>query len=182
MLDLAPRIETPKSAAEVVELVANAREEGRPLEIVGGGTKRGIGAVRGAEAVLSLAGLNKVIDYAPEELVLTAQAGVTLAALEKLVAAEGQMLPFEPPHLVKLLGAPAHPGRRGARPLPGLRGGHRAGRADEGRRAGGQERHRLRPAQADGGLVGDAGGADGGDDQGAPGGAHGTQPAVLRPR
>src|SRR5450432_949890 len=104
MLDLAARTETPKTAAEVVELVA----AGRPLEIVGGGTKRGIGAVRGAEAVLSLAGLNKVIDYAPEELVLTAQAGVKLATLEKLVAAEGQMLPFEPPHLGKLLGAKGH--------------------------------------------------------------------------
>jgi glycolate oxidase FAD binding subunit len=101
MLDLAARAQTPKTAAEVVELVA----QGRPLEIVGGGTKRAIGASPGAETVLSLAGLNRVIDYAPEELVLTAQAGVTLATLEKLVAAEGQMLPFEPPHLGKLLGA-----------------------------------------------------------------------------
>ena len=101
MFDLAARTETPTTAAEVVEVVA----AGRPLEIVGGGTKRGTGAVRGAETVLSLAGLNKVIDYAPEELVLTAQAGVKLATLEKLVAAKGQMLPFEPPHLGKLLGA-----------------------------------------------------------------------------
>jgi glycolate oxidase FAD binding subunit len=101
MLDLAERTETPKTAAELVELVA----AGRPLEIVGGGTKRGIGAVRGAEAVLSLGGLNKVIDYAPEELVLTAQAGVKLSTLERLVAAQGQMLPFEPPHLGRLLGA-----------------------------------------------------------------------------
>ena len=77
MLDLAARIETPKTAAEVVELVA----AGRPLEIVGGGTKRGIGTVLGAEAVLSLSGLSKVVDYAPEELVLTAQPGVKLATL-----------------------------------------------------------------------------------------------------
>jgi len=101
MLDLAERTETPKTAAEVVEIVA----AGRPLEIVGGGTKRGVGAVSGAETVLSLAGLNKVIDYAPEELVLTAQAGMKLSTLEKLVAAQGQMLPFEPPHLARLLGA-----------------------------------------------------------------------------
>jgi len=103
MLDLAARIETPKSAAEVAEIVAS----GRPLEVVGGATKRTIGAVRGAEALVSLAGLARVIDYAPEELVLTAQPGVTLATLEKLVASQGQMLPFEPPHLGKLLGAPA---------------------------------------------------------------------------
>ena len=105
MLDLAARIETPKTAEEVCELVAEAGAAGRTLEIVGGGTKRAIGAAANADAVLSLAGLNKVIDYAPEELVLTAQPGVTLAALEKLVVAHGQMLPFEPPHLGKLLGA-----------------------------------------------------------------------------
>jgi glycolate oxidase FAD binding subunit len=101
MLDLAAPTLAPKTAAEVAEIVA----AGRRLEIVGGGSKRSIGAVEGAEALLSLAGLNKVVDYAPEELVLTAQPGVTLAALEKLVATHGQMLPFEPPHLGRLLGA-----------------------------------------------------------------------------
>ena len=103
MLDLAAKIEVPQTAAEVVELVADAGAAGRTLAIIGGGTKRGIGAVS-ADSVLSMAGMDAVIDYAPEELVLTAQAGVTLAALENLVAAEGQMLPFEPPHLAKLLG------------------------------------------------------------------------------
>ena len=109
MLDLAARAETPKTADEVVELVAAAAAAGRGLEVVGGGTKRGIGGRQGAEAVLSLAGMAKVVDYAPEELVLTAQPGVKLAALEKLVAAEGQMLPFEPPHLARLLGARGRP-------------------------------------------------------------------------
>ena len=106
MLDVAaPRTETPKTAAEVAELLADANAAVLRLEIVGGATKRGVGVVAGADAVVSLAGLNKVIDYAPEELVLTAQPGVTLAALEKLVAAHGQMLPFEPPHMARLLGA-----------------------------------------------------------------------------
>ena len=105
MLDLAPSTGTPKTAEEVVEIVADAGAAGRTLEVIGSGTKRGIGGGPAADAVLSTAGLSKVIDYAPQELVLTAQPGVTLATLEKLVAAEGQMLPFEPPHLTKLLGA-----------------------------------------------------------------------------
>ncbi|MGZ5986748.1 MAG: glycolate oxidase subunit GlcE [Caulobacteraceae bacterium] len=104
MLDLAAKTHAPKTAAQVAEIVAAAGEAGTTLEVIGGGTKRAIGAAR-ADAVLSLAGLNKVIDYAPEELVLTAQPGVKLATLEKLVAAEGQMLPFEPPHLARLLHA-----------------------------------------------------------------------------
>ncbi|HEY2357153.1 MAG TPA: glycolate oxidase subunit GlcE [Phenylobacterium sp.] len=109
MLDLAVETLRPKSATEVVGLVAEAGAAGRALEIVGGGTKRRVGGGAGGDALLSLAGLSKVIDYAPEELVLTAQAGVKLSVLEKLVAAEGQMLPFEPPHLVKLLGAKGQP-------------------------------------------------------------------------
>jgi glycolate oxidase FAD binding subunit len=119
MLDLASRTETPKTAEDVVELVAETGAAGRTLEVVGGGTKRGVGSnsLKGgvtADAVLSLAGLSKVIDYAPEELVLTAQPGVTLATLEKLVAAQGQMLPFEPPHLTRLLGARGKPTLGGA--------------------------------------------------------------------
>jgi glycolate oxidase FAD binding subunit len=114
MLDLASSTLTPKTAAEVVELVAEAGAAGRTLEVMGGGTKRGIGAGPDADTVLSLSRLAQVIDYAPEELVLTAQAGVKLATLEKLVAAEGQMLPFEPPHMAKLLGAKGQPTLGGA--------------------------------------------------------------------
>jgi glycolate oxidase FAD binding subunit len=114
MLDLDARTDTPKTAAEVVELVAEAGAAGRTLEVIGGGTKSGIGNGAAADTVLSLAGLSKIVDYAPEELVLTAQPGVTLAALEKLVAAEGQMLPFEPPHLARLLGSKGKPTLGGA--------------------------------------------------------------------
>jgi len=114
MLKDALKSERPKSAAEVLELVADAGAAGRSLEIVGGGTKRSMGAVRAADAVLSLAKLDKVLDYAPEELVLTAQPGAKLADLERLVAAEGQMLPFEPPHLTGLLGAKGDPTLGGA--------------------------------------------------------------------
>jgi glycolate oxidase FAD binding subunit len=108
------KTERPTSAAEVLELVSEAGAAGRRLEVIGGGTKRSIGAVRDADAVLSLAKLDKVIDYAPEELVLTVQPGVRLSDLEKLVAAEGQMLPFEPPHLTRLLGAKGEPTLGGA--------------------------------------------------------------------
>ena len=105
MAEAAATILRPKTAEALAALVA----EGRKLEIIGGGTKRGIGRVAGAEAVLSTSALNRVIDYAPEELVLTAQAGARLPDLEALVAAQGQMLPFEPPHLTRLLGSRGQP-------------------------------------------------------------------------
>jgi len=105
MLALDLPVETPTTPDEVAKIVAC----GRPLEIVGGGTKRGVGAVSGAKTVLSLAAMDKVVDYQPEELVLTVQAGARLSVLEKLVAAEGQMLAFEPPKLTRLLGAKGQP-------------------------------------------------------------------------
>src|SRR5689334_11879021 len=105
MLALDLPVETPMTAEEVAKLVAR----GKPVEIVGGGTKRGVGAVEGAKAILSFAGMDKVVDYQPEELVLTVQPGVKLSTLEKLVAAEGQMLPFEPPKLARLLGGKGQP-------------------------------------------------------------------------
>jgi glycolate oxidase FAD binding subunit len=114
MLKDALKTERPSDAAQVLEVVADAAAAGRRLEVVGGGTKRSVGPVQGADAVLSLARLDKVIDYAPEELVLTAQPGAKLADLERLVAAEGQMLPFEPPHLTRVLGARGDPTLGGA--------------------------------------------------------------------
>src|SRR5205085_6509853 len=62
-----------------------------------------------ADVVLSTARLDRIVDYSPEELVLTAQPGVRIADLERLVAAKGQMLAFEPPRWTRLLGARGEP-------------------------------------------------------------------------
>ncbi|MEO8115409.1 MAG: FAD-binding protein, partial [Phenylobacterium sp.] len=98
-------LRTPGSADELVEIIAEARAGRRRIEVIGGGTKRGIGAVAAPDLLLAMDGMDRVVDYAPEELVLTVQAGAPLAAIETLVAGHGQMLAFEPPHLGRLLGA-----------------------------------------------------------------------------
>ena len=85
----------PRDAAELAEIVADAAARGRKLELRGGGTKADFGAPREA-VVVSLAGLTGVVDYDPAELVLTVRAGTPLAEVQALVAAEGQMLAFEP--------------------------------------------------------------------------------------
>ncbi|HEX3701513.1 MAG TPA: glycolate oxidase subunit GlcE [Phenylobacterium sp.] len=109
MLDAAPRTVEAASPDEVLEVVAEAAAAKRRIEVVGGGTKRGVGRVARPDLLLSLASLDAVLDYAPEELTLTARPGAKLKDLEKLVASQGQMLPFEPPKLAKLLGAKAEP-------------------------------------------------------------------------
>jgi len=85
----------PRDAQDLRQVVADAAASGGKLELVGGGTRRGFGAPRDA-GVVSLAAICGVVDYDPAELVLTVRTGTPLAQVAALVAAEGQMLAFEP--------------------------------------------------------------------------------------
>lgn len=88
----------PETAGEISEIVSHAAAQNEPLEILGRGSKRGIG--RPAEAVhsLSTARLNGITLYEPEELVLSAKAGTPLAAIDEELSRHNQHLAFEPPH------------------------------------------------------------------------------------
>jgi glycolate oxidase FAD binding subunit len=93
-----------------MEAVRQAGADGRRLEVRGGGSKAGYGAGRHGEAdFLDLSGLDGVVDYDPQELVLTVQAGARISTIEPMLVAERQMLAFEPPTLDRLLGASASP-------------------------------------------------------------------------
>jgi glycolate oxidase FAD binding subunit len=83
--------------ATLVDQVRQAIATRTPLCICGGGSKAFYGRACSGEA-LDLAGYAGDIRYEPSELVLTARAGTRLTEIEALLAANGQMLPFEPPH------------------------------------------------------------------------------------
>jgi len=97
----------PASAEETRQAVAWAAAEGKPLEIVGAGTKRAFGHAVAAEHHLELAALSGIIAYEPAELVLTAHAATPLCEIEAALARSRQQLAFEPPDLGPLLGAAA---------------------------------------------------------------------------
>ena len=78
--------------------------EKAPLEIVGHGTKRGIGRPVQAAHTLDLSQLTGVTLYEPEELVLSAKAGTPLAEIEAMLAEKNQELAFEPMDYGPLLG------------------------------------------------------------------------------
>lgn len=67
------------------------------LRIEGGGSKPFYGQ-RVAGEPLSTRQHSGIISYEPTELVLTARAGTPLSEIETVLAAQNQMLPFEPPH------------------------------------------------------------------------------------
>ena len=67
------------------------------LRIRGGGTKDFYGEAARGE-LLDTRNYSGIVDYEPNELVITARAGTLLAEVEKAMTAAGQMLAFEPPH------------------------------------------------------------------------------------
>lgn len=81
----------------VRDAIHGALADAAPLEILGNATKRSIGRPVTASRTLSLAGITGITLYEPEELVLTARAGTTLAEIETVLAEKNQCLAFEPP-------------------------------------------------------------------------------------
>lgn len=81
---------------DVVERVRAAFETESPLAVRAGGTKDFYGR-RTAGELLEMDGHVGVVAYEPTELVITVRAGTPLTAVDTLLAAERQELPFEPP-------------------------------------------------------------------------------------
>jgi glycolate oxidase FAD binding subunit len=94
----------PTETRELVEIIAAAYAREEPLEIVAGGSKRGIGRPLQLPHLLDVSGFAGIGSYEPEELVLTAGAATPLAEIETALARSGQMLAFEPPDWRGLLG------------------------------------------------------------------------------
>src|SRR5580700_7891384 len=95
----------PTSLDELREAIATALAAEEPVELVAGGTKRGLGRPLQTPHLLELTRLSGIRDYAPNELVLTAGAATPLTAIDRALAAAGQMLAFEPPDWRGVLGA-----------------------------------------------------------------------------
>jgi glycolate oxidase FAD binding subunit len=77
-------------------MVAWAAADEVPLEILGHGSKRGIGRPVQAEYGLDLSGLAGVTLYEPEELVLSVRTGTPISQIEQLLRDSNQQLAFEP--------------------------------------------------------------------------------------
>jgi glycolate oxidase FAD binding subunit len=94
----------PTSLDELRDAVATALAAEEPVELIAGGTKRGLGRPLQTPHVLDLNRLSGIRDYAPSELVLTAGAATPLTAIDRALNGAGQMLAFEPPDWRGLLG------------------------------------------------------------------------------
>src|SRR5450830_600011 len=78
------------------ERIVAATANGTPLQIRGGGTKDWYGQeLRGD--LLDTRAYSGIVDYEPTELVITARCGTPLSEIDAALAANNQVLAFEPP-------------------------------------------------------------------------------------
>ena len=88
---------------EAATAVLDAQQQKHRLELHGLGTKTGIGNQPVYDACLDVSAMQGIVDYQPEELVLTVRAGTTLSEVEAALDKADQMLAFEPADLSALL-------------------------------------------------------------------------------
>lgn len=88
----------PASVDEVARVLAVAHEERLAVTPRGSGTALELGRPPARlDLALDLRGLDRVLEYNPDDLTVTVQAGVPGATLAARLAAHGQALPLDPP-------------------------------------------------------------------------------------
>ncbi len=92
----------PRDEDEVLDAVQAALADETPIEILGHGSKRGLGRPVAAERHVDTSALTGIKLYEPAELVMTARPGTPLADIEKLLDENNQELAFEPMNPSKL--------------------------------------------------------------------------------
>lgn len=89
----------PDSVEELSDLLGFLSGRRQSARIVGGGTRQAFGNLgRHADCVISLANLNRVVQYDPGDLVIAVEPGCTLAQLHGVLASEGQMMALDAAH------------------------------------------------------------------------------------
>ncbi|WP_233237406.1 glycolate oxidase subunit GlcE [Bordetella sp. LUAb4] len=89
--------------SELCDQVMTAHAGHKPIFITGGGSKAFYGNHRplrpqDGHCLLDVNAYQGIVNYQPSELMVTVRAGTPLQDLEAELAAQGQMLAFEPPH------------------------------------------------------------------------------------
>ena len=99
----------PHTETDAAYVIRNAAAQGTRLSLCGGNSRVGFGnPVEGAEA-MSSRGLSGIVDYEPAEMVMTARAGTPLAEIEAALAANRQMMAFEPMDHRGIMGTSGEP-------------------------------------------------------------------------
>jgi glycolate oxidase FAD binding subunit len=87
---------SPADREGVGEALARLDGQGVTVMPLGGGTATPP-LDRPPDVLLLTRGLDRLVDYQPDDMTITVEAGMTLAAVQATLAARGQVLPLDPP-------------------------------------------------------------------------------------
>jgi len=98
----------PNTETDAAYVIRNAAADGKPLAICGGNT-RGFARLTTSAETISSRGLSGIVDYDPAEMVMTVRSGTPVSEVEAALAANRQMMAFEPMDHRGILGTHAAP-------------------------------------------------------------------------
>ena len=88
----------PADQSALAAAVREAYSADTPIYPIGGGTSMGFGLAATRPGIeLSLAKLNRVVDFPARDMTITVEAGITMAGLAETLATERQRLPIDVP-------------------------------------------------------------------------------------
>ncbi|MFN7025269.1 MAG: FAD-binding protein, partial [Pseudorhizobium sp.] len=87
---------TPHTENDAAYVIRNAAADRKTVSIIGNGTRNGFGNRIACDETLSSSALTGIVDYEPAEMVMTVRAGTPVAEIESALAANRQMMSFEP--------------------------------------------------------------------------------------
>jgi len=94
---VAIEVAKPATQEELARTLKEAASAGRAVVPVGGGRASGMGGVvERCDVELQTTRLDRVIEHAPADMVVTVEAGITLEELQAELAKAGQFLPIDP--------------------------------------------------------------------------------------
>ena len=89
-------IEYPQNEREVSNYIKKNYKSNTPIELIGSGSKRKMGRMLQCGAILSVAKLNGIVEYFPEELYIKVKAATPINEIEQELKKNNQQLAFEP--------------------------------------------------------------------------------------
>jgi glycolate oxidase FAD binding subunit len=89
---------TPLSVEELASILREAAADRRAIEIMGNHSKVAMGGpIFLADVTICTAGLKEVLQYEPNDLTISVEAGMPFAELQRLLAKNRQMIALDPP-------------------------------------------------------------------------------------
>jgi len=100
VLGVVPRLVfEPESVKEAVAVLGTCARDRLSVSFVGGGTELGLGAPpTELDVVLRTGSLSRVVEYAPADQIVVAEAGLSLSGLQRHLAPHRQWLALDPPY------------------------------------------------------------------------------------